>query len=429
MSLALLFSVLLSLFAFSCSSTPLPKGGSINIPEDFFGIVHAGHTKSIEEYRLLDEMGVEWILATFYWSDIEKQKGVFNFSAYDDYVDAAGKNNKKIIAVLGYATDWLYPEGEYRRYISSENIPSFLRFVEGTVRHYSGRVNVWSIWNEPNFMFWDGSDRDFFELSARTAQKIRETDPDAYILGGAFWRTPVGFIKNMHKAGAMENIDALAFHPYAVNPSGSMKLYDKFLKTLSEINFHGPVWITEVGYPTRGWYPTKVSLEKQPSYVIKTITGAAVRGARVLFWYELFDTHTKEDVPFFTMNSEKFFGLVYPDYSRKNGSWAYELCARFLPGSRYVPDLPRKENIPSNIVSFCFTGGKSGANTLLVWNDKNRSQKVNFHLSAPAMLHDISTGKNHNLPQEAVLDVGKEPLFITWHGDDVPRLYISKTGD
>jgi hypothetical protein len=278
-------------------------------------------------------------------------------------------------------------------------------------------------------MFWNGSDKDFFELSARAAQKIRETDPDAYILGGAFWRVPGGFIKKMYKAGAMENIDALAFHPYAVNPSGSMKLYDKFLKTLSEINYNGPVWITEVGYPMGGWYPTRVSPEEHPSYVIKTITGAAARGARVLSWYELFDAHNMEDVPPFTLNSEKFFGLVYPDYSRKNGSWAYELCARFLPGSRYVPDFPRKENIPSNIVTFCFMGGKSGVNTLIVWNDKSRSQKVSLHFSAPALLHDISTGKNSNLPLETVLDVRKEPLFITWHGADVPRLFISNTGD
>jgi hypothetical protein len=222
----------------------------------------------------------------------------------------------------------------------------------------------------------------------------------------------------------MENIDALAFHPYAINPEGSMKVYDKFLKVLSEINYQGPVWVTEVGYPTGGWYPTRVSPEKQPSYVIKTITGAAARGTRVLSWYELFDAHNKEEVPRNTIDSEKFFGLVYRDYSRKGGAWAYELCARFLPGSRYVPEFPQKENIPPNIVSFCFIDGVSGVNTLIIWNDRNRSQKINLRLSSPALLHDISTGQNRYLPQETVLDAGKEPLFITWRGADAPLLYI-----
>jgi hypothetical protein len=402
----------------------MPKGGSVIIPEDYFGVVHAGQTRSAEEYRLLDEMGVEWILATFYWSRIEEQKGIFNFSGYEDFVDTALRNNKKIIAVLGYETPWLFTKGKSKRYISPENIPLFLRFVEETVRHYKDRVDVWEIWNEPNFMFWKGSRKDFFELSRLTAMKIREFDPNAYILGGVFWRTPRGFIKDMHKAEAMENLDGLAFHPYAVNPEGSMKLYDKFLKILSEINYTGPVWITEVGYPTRGWYPTRVSPEKQPSYVIKTIAGAAARGARVLSWYELFDAHNREEVPPYTMDSEKFFGLAYPDYSRKESAWAYELCARFLPGSRYAPEFPRKENIPSNIVSFCFMGGKSDANTLIVWNDRNRFQKVNLRLSTLALLHDITTGQNSYLPQETVLDVGKEPLLITWQGAEVPFLFI-----
>ena len=423
MSLALLFCVLLSFLSFSCSSTSIPKNGSVIIPEDFFGVVHAGHTKSVEEYGLLDELGVEWILTTFYWSNIEGQKGVFDFSEYDDYVDTARKNNKKVIAVLAYTVDWIFPEGKRKRYISPENIPYFLNFIGETVRHYRGRIDAFSIWNEPNFVFWDGSDKDFFELSRLTAQRIRETDPDAYILGGAFWRSPGGFIKRMYKAGAMENIDALAFHPYAVNPEGSMKVYDKFLRVLSEINYHAPVWITEVGYPTGGWYPTRVSREKLPSHVIKTITGAAARGASTLLWYALTDTYNEGEVPN-TNDSELFFGLAYPDFSRKNGAWAYELCARYLPGSRYAPEFPQKENMPSNIVSFCFMDGISGVNTLIIWNDRNRSQKVNLRLSSPALLHDISSGQNRSLPGEASLDIGKEPLFITWEGTDVPLLFI-----
>ena len=405
----------------------MPKGGSVNIPEDFFGIVHAGETKSADEYRLLDEMGIEWILATFYWRIIEEQKGTFDFSRYDDFVDTARKNNKKIIAVLGYEAAWLFPEGKNKKYIAPENIPLFLNFVEETVRRYKDRVDVWEIWNEPNFTFWRGPNRDFFELSRLTAMKIREVDAGAYILGGVFWRAPKGFIKNMHKAGAMEDLDGLAFHPYAVNPEGAMKVHDKFLKTLSEINYTGSVWITEIGYPTGGWYPTKVSLEKLPSYVIKTIAGAAARGTRLLSWYELFDAHLEGEVPPNTMDSEKFFGLAYRDYSRKNGAWAYQLCSQYLPGSRYAAEFPRKENIPSNIVSFCFMGGISGGNTLIIWNDRNRIQKVNLHLSAPALLHDISTGNARDLPRETVLDVGKEPLFITWQGEDIPALFISTT--
>jgi hypothetical protein len=385
-------------------------------------MVHAGRIGSPEEYQLLNEMGVTWILNTFYWGSIEGERGRFNFTQYDDYVDTARREEKKIIAVLGYEAPWLYPEGKSKEYISPENIPLFLDFVEKTVRHFQGRIDIWNIWNEPNFMFWKGSNKEFFELSRLTAQRIRETDPESYILGGAFWRTPKGFIKNMHKHGAMENLDGLAFHPYAINPRGSMKVHDNFLKVLSRINYTGPVWITEMGYPTDGWYPTKVSLEESSSYIVKTIIGSAARGARSLLWYELFDFYNEGEVPRNTRDSEKFFGLVYPNYQRKPGAWAYELCARYLPGSRYVSELPIRENLSSNIVSFCFIGGLSGNNTLILWNDRNRIDMLNLNLDVPAFIHNISTGTSHPLATGALLEVGNQPLMITWQGIAVPRL-------
>ena len=301
-----------------------------------------------------------------------------------------------------------------------------LRMSEETVKRYQGRVDVWNIWNEPNWIFWKGSNKDFYELSRRTAQKIRETDPDAYILGGGYSRVPKRFIKKMNKAGGMENLDGLAFHPYALHPEGSMRLHDKFLRIMSDINFTGTVWITEIGNPTGGRYPHKVTLEKLPSHVVKSMTGTAARGTRAALWYELFDHYNKDEVPPKTTDSEKFFGLVYPDLSRKDGANAYELCARYLPGSRYAPDYLQRQNIPSSIISFCFLEGTSGNNTLVVWNDRKRSKKARLHLDAPAILYDITTGKGQPLSVETILEIGKKPLMITWQGTTVPRLSATK---
>jgi hypothetical protein len=422
------FLLIFSLLVFSCSSTPLPSGvkgqadGLVNIPEDFFGMVHAGNSQTEGEYFLLDEMGVKWILKTFYWNSIERTKGTFYFSQYDDFVDAAQPQGKKIVAVLGYEAQWLYPEGKSKRYISKENIESFLKYVEETVKHFHERVDVWEIWNEPNLNFWEGSSGEFFELTKFAAGKIRDMDNEAYILGGVFWRAPKKFIKNMYRSGAMEYLDALAFHPYAINPSGSARVYDRFLKVLSEINYSQPVWITEVGYPTAGWYPTRVSLEEFPSHVVKTITGAAVRGARALLWYELLDSYNKGKAPPNAVDSEKFFGLVYPDYERKGGAWAYELCARFLPGSVYSPGFLSRENIPKHIVTFCFLSGTSGNNTLIIWNDSNYTQKLTLHLPSSALLYDISHGQSTSIQADAFIHVGKKPLVITWQGMGQPLL-------
>ncbi|MCL2092641.1 MAG: beta-galactosidase [Treponema sp.] len=414
--------IILGLLASSCTSTPLPRGGAgdpVRVPEDFFGMVHAGSRQTDEEYQILHEMGVRWILDTFYWDRIENADGVFNFSHYDGFVDAALAEGFEVIAILAYDTSFLESKRKSRPYIAREEIPLFLNYVEETVRHFQDRVSVWGIWNEPNFMFWGGTNREFYELSRRTAEKIRETHSEAYILGGGFWRSPGFFIRGMARAGGMEHLDGLAFHPYAINPQGSMRVHDRFLRTLSSIGFSGSVWITEVGYPTGGWYPTRVSLEDYSSYVVKTISGAAARGARALLWYELFDHHNLGEPIENPRDSEQFFGLLYPDYSRKDAAWAYELCARLLPGTYYMEDFIMREVGP-DIVSLCFSDGE-GSHTLILWNDRPYTQNLSLDLVGPALVYDINTGQSRPLPP--VFEVGPKPLIITWEGSSPPRLY------
>jgi len=412
---------LLNAVILSCSTTPMSDSGTVEIPNDFLGIVHAGRSNSVKEYQLIDQLGADWVLTTFYWSSIESERGNFNYSSYDEYVDFARTQDKKVIAVLAYSTDWV----NEKRYISNANIVHFLNYVEKTVTHFKGRVDVWQIWNEPNFSFWKGSNKDFFELSKQAAAKIRETDPDAFIIGGGLWRTPKGFILGMHKAGAFENLDAVSFHPYAVTPRGSTKLHDDFIKLRDKTGFTGETWITEVGYPTSGWYPTKVSLENFSSYIIKTIVPASVRGARTLFWYELFDKYNRgEEIK--KSESEYFFGLVYPDYSWKDGAWAFSLCGKYLPGSRYMPELPKRDSIPSSIVSFYFSEGLSGYNTLVLWNDRNSSFKVKLSLSSPFNMHDISSDNVTVMHDESILEITDKPVFITWQGSSSFMPIISK---
>ena len=399
------------------STTPKKSLNQVAVPPDYLGIV-AGI--AIEEYPLLNIMQPVWVRKVFNWHQIERQKDNFDFTFYDNFVNNAKANDKKILAGLAYSTPWLN-NGKNRDYISREDFKYFLNYVEVTVSRYKGKVDAWEIWNEPNWLFWKGTDKEFFELSRLTAIKIREVDPDAYIVGGSILWVPKNFIKNMKKAGAMENLDALSFHPYSVNPKGAMRLLDDFLKITSKINFKGDIWITEVGYPTSGWYPSTVSLKKQPSYVIKTIAPAAARGTRVFIWYDFKDSYKLGEYPN-TYDSERYFGLVYSDFTRKNGAWAYELCARYIPGSQYNPELPLKEGIKSNIVTLCFTKNESDTNTLIIWNDINTKQKIKVSIPTTITIHDISSSDNYSLTDVAIVEITDKPVFITWQGSSIPHI-------
>ncbi|GHU98450.1 hypothetical protein FACS189483_06490 [Spirochaetia bacterium] len=412
-----LISVFLLLFI-SCTTTPLPPLNAahpVTVPSDFAGMVHAGRTKTAEEYALLDEMHVEWILNTFYWNSIEPQKDQWNFSGYDAFVDGGKQAGKKILAVLAYDTGWLYSNGKTRRYIAPENIPLFLTFVENTVRRYRDKVDAWEIWNEPNGLFWNGSQKEFFELTKAAAQKIREVDPDAIILAGAFWRVPESYVRGIFESGAIEQVSAIAFHPYGVDPRESVKLYDRMTAILSRYNYTGDIWVTETGYPTGGWYPNRASENDLPAYVVKTITGLAARGARTVFWYQLFDPYNRRPPPT-RFNSENFFGLVYPDFSKKKGAAAYALSAGTLAGLEYCPELPLRVGLPDSLIAFYFRGTEN-QNTLILWNDRNSVLSIQVSFPGSGQLYDIVTGTGTAVSHKAVLELGTMPQILTWQNE------------
>jgi hypothetical protein len=417
----------LLLFA-SCATTPLPPDPVKTIPDDFIGMVHAGRQKTLEEYALLDELGVTWILNTFYWSGIEPEENRWDFSNYDGFVDGGKKAGKKILAVLAYDTPWLYADGKTRKYVSKENLPQFLTFVEQTVTRYRGKVDAWEIWNEPNWIFWKGTKQEYFELTRAAVQKIKELDPDAPVIAGAFFRVPSkSYMDALFKSGAMEQVNAIAFHPYATSPASAVKLYDTFLNILDRHHFSGDVWVTEIGYPTGGWYPFRTSEDNLPSHVVKTIAGLAARGARAVLWYQLFDPYNRGEVPN-TLDSEDFFGLVYPDYSKKKGALAYALCARYLAGTEYRRDAPERQGIPDSVVCFYFRG-QDGQNTLVLWNDQNSIVPLQIALSGSGQLHDIVTGESSAVSPNAAIPLGKTPWIITWQDEGgylPPRIVLAK---
>jgi hypothetical protein len=397
----------------ACATPSFSTNEARRIPEDFFGIIpDDGRDAGSKEYEFMDELGVVWMRNTFYWSGIEPQPGAWEFTGYDRYVEEAKKAGKKILVILAYDTSWSHG-GQKNRNITPERLPHYLRYVEEVVRRYRGRIDAYEIWNEPNWVFWKGTNQNFYELSKAAQQKIRELDPQAKIVAGSFAWVPKNFIRGMFKAGALEGVDAISFHPYGVNPEGALKMYDRFAGVLSEFGYAGEVWVTEVGYPTQGIYPARVREEDSPEYIVKTLAGLAVRGARLACWYELADSHLAGEEPN-RVNSEMFFGLGYPDYSPKKGAAAYALCGRYLAGAEYRPEFPVREALPRAVETLYFRG-EDNRNTLILWNRGQSPRSVRVLLPGSGQtLHDISSGEGRAASGETDLILDKNPQFFTW---------------
>jgi hypothetical protein len=406
----------MALLFFSCASAPPPPPAeSREIAADFAGVVHGGRTRTRKEYAYLDYLGASWVLQTFSWDSVEPEPGEWDFLVYDAFVDGAKSAGKKVLGVLAYDSWWIHKDLETRHYIPPEKLPDFLNYVRQTVSRYRGRVDAWCIWNEPDFIFWKGTNEEFFELARRAAAVVREADNEVVLLGGAFNRGVFSlnesFIRGLFESGAMDQADAVAFHPYELNPARAAKLYDQFRDIVDDYGFGDRIWITEIGYPSGGWYPTAIQEKKLPAYVIKTFALLAIRGPQKLFWYQLFDPHQRR-----AGNSEDFFGLVRSrrDY-RSKGAEAFRLCAAGLQGAVYRPLKILREGLPNSLQSFCFEKNESGV--LILWNDGPAA--VTVRLSLPGtdhVRHDPVTAAAAAMPAETTVKAGTTPVFITWRG-------------
>lgn len=396
------------------------------IPPDSFGMAHAGGRLTEKENRLLGEMGVSWIRSTFRWDSIQKRTKQWDFRGWDRYVGNAERAGKKILAVLAYDVPWIYgkEQREARRHIEPDKIPYFLQYVEGIVRRYKGRIGAYEIWNEPNWLFWKGPDEDFFALATEAAKRIKEVDPNSYLVVGSFWRVSRYFIEGMFRAGAFQYADAVSFHPYALDPEGVIALYDELKEILAEQGFRGDIWVTEVGFPTGGWYLTRVSEEKKPSYVIKTLAGLLVRGARVVFWYELFDKFPEGEAPS-VLDSELYFGLNYPDFQPKSGAAAYSLMANQIAGSTYRPDLVNLSPDLKGTLEVLPFLRPDGQRVLLLWSRLEEEVCVRISPVEGLIQYNIATGQRQSVPSEGRFHVGREVIFLA----QKDMLRQSRTGD
>jgi hypothetical protein len=436
--------------ALAYASCPAESGGNFEpvqlvrsaIPGDLLGMVHAGSRsdKVTEEYALLDELGVQWMLTDFSWSDIQPAENGWNLNAFKPYADNGKTRGKKILAILDYDVGWIhdgnhdsdgsgtqgddpFTDGEAHKYIAESEIPFFVYYVKKTVEKYKDRVDAWCIWNEPNLStrFWRGTREEFFALTKAAATAIREVDAGAFIIGGAFnTLASEAWVRGIFTSGAMAQIDAVAYHPYMPSPGPTVNTFNSFKKIVSEYGFGDKIWVTEVGYPTyntppcpAGRYGTDVLEANMPETVMQTIVLLTVNGAQRIFWYHLFDPPVQEDG-----DSEDWFGLVKHNFTRKGGAAAYQLAAKNIPGT--ICQIPERHGVPASIESYYFMGRDRHA--LVIWNNAAvTARDVQVYLPGTNQkVYNLTTGEAASIDKNSTYTLKTKDgdnhfiRFFTW---------------
>jgi len=216
------------------------------------------------------QMGGTNCPANFAWGDIERTRGVYDWSYVDHQVDEALARGLTVFAYSGLTPDWALPPGILDQYGSGigyrfppdeQYIPDFENFFRALAARYRGRVIYYEFWNEPNGCSWinDGCANGhmahtYVPWLIRWYEAMKQGDPDCVLaVGGLDYGEHVTqgaqYIEDIYVHGGGNHFDAVAIHPYG-RPLHWQAIHDTYAVLTSRGHGHKSLWLNEYGWNT-----------------------------------------------------------------------------------------------------------------------------------------------------------------------------------
>jgi len=366
---------------------PLPTG---IIPDGWGVNIHFTHPEP-GEMRLLASEGFTWIRMDFSWSAIEKQKGDYNFSSYDDLLHRLDQYHIRPVFILDYGND-LYQRGAPT---TDASRVAFDNFVAASVTHFRHRGVLWEMWNEPNGGFWKPkADVDqYIALATSVGQTIRKVAPDEWFIGPATAFFDWKFLTACFQGGLLQYFDAVTVHPYRGDPPESTINEWARLRGLIAANSPSgkyiPVLSGEWGYSSA---TGGVSEQKQADYAVRQYLCDLANGAFLSIWYDWRDDGND------AKNIEHRFGTVHRDMNTKPTYDAIRSVSSDLAGYESVILTGQAQNDQKPftwIEMFVKLGNHQGSaisaenSVFYAWTGDDKARRVDFFGSGPTSINGM----------------------------------------
>jgi len=296
--LGLILAGAICLVAGQAGAVSLPDG---TIPSNI-GMQLKGQDMNPETLDKVRELGVKWVRRGFIWEGIEKQQGVYDFSAYDVFVKSCQERGLSIIACMAFSNKlYGHPKDEPAR-------SAYAKYAAALADHYKNDNVIFEIWNEPNTMtFWGrhgkkGNSEPYAEeytnLVKATVPAMKKANPNCIILAGAvsnMWTESYKWMDFCFAKGMLkQKFDVWSVHPYGVKaPEDYIEAYGHMRKQMADAGgpSNWPLINSERGFPigkAEGYAGGDVSkaYEYQAWHLVRQYLVDLMLGCRVTSWYE-----------------------------------------------------------------------------------------------------------------------------------------------
>ncbi|MEQ8677842.1 MAG: LysM peptidoglycan-binding domain-containing protein [Aggregatilineales bacterium] len=275
----------------------------------------------------VDELGVDWVKVRVEWRDIEAEPASIEFTELDAIVNALDSQGLNIMFTVTNAPDWArerFGDDPLNENAPPQDLTTFEDFMTALTDRYSGTVDAYQIWDEPNIRRnWSCQinlgtadnprvttgmcQTNYIDLLTVAYNAIKAIDPQAQVITAGL--APTGFndginaiadrdyLQGLYNEGVIAVSDAIGVHPGGwANPPDALCCdaapgvethYENpifyFLETLRA--YHDimlangdtrPMWVTSFGWGTgqdtdfpseANIFVTYTSLSEQAIYV------------------------------------------------------------------------------------------------------------------------------------------------------------------
>lgn len=202
------------------------------------------------------------------WCDIEKQKGVWDWSKLDRIISQAG--SRSITIVLGHPPAWAAkggPDGRQAAWMPAGsnrppiNMETWSRYVNAVVMRYKDKVRYYQVWNEPaDKRFYSGSWSELGTMTKVAYTEIKSIDKNIKVISPPLQpRKQAGWtVKGKALMKCMKDVnypfDIWSCHIYPQKGEGIEGFERDLLLVRNAINptIRKKLWITEMNYNLGG---------------------------------------------------------------------------------------------------------------------------------------------------------------------------------
>jgi hypothetical protein len=294
------------------------------------------------EMQMLADAGFKWVRMDLGWNGTERQKGVYDFSAYDRLLAALDQNKMHALLILDYSNKH-YDQGLSP--FTDEGRAAFAKWAVAAVLHFKGRGVLWEMYNEPNGGFWKpkANAEAYSKLALEVGKALRQAAPEETYVGPAMAGMAFNYLQKCFDAGVLEYFSAVTVHPYRQEePETVAKDYAKLRAMIARSAPAGkaiPLISGEWGYSELFRNQNEVN---QGKTLAREFLINLAEGIPLSIWYDWHDDGENPKDP------EHHFGIVHHAmvtdgptlYAPKPAYFAAKTLATTFAGCRFDKRLP-----------------------------------------------------------------------------------------